>query len=83
MEIHVKTLKFEDVYGNFHRSNGRHTHKIIIQLKKEVEKFSDKSVEVCTTISDKIMEIHRKSVKCEDFMVIFTDTMIGLPKQLE
>ena len=32
-----------------------------------MEKFSDKSVEVCTTISHKIMEIHRKTVKFEDF----------------
>ena len=65
MEIHVKMLKFEDFCCNFHRQNGRHTK--IIQLKKEVEKFSDKSVEVCTTISDKMMEIHRKTVKFEDF----------------
>ena len=28
MEIHVKMLKFEDFYGNFHRYSGRHTSKI-------------------------------------------------------
>ena len=29
------------------------------------------------------MEIHKKSVKFEDFVAIFTDTMIGLQTQLE
>ena len=27
MEIHVTMLKFEDICGNFHRYNGRHTNK--------------------------------------------------------
>ena len=45
MEIHVKMLNFEDFCGNFHRQNGRHTNKIILQLKKEVDIFSDKSEE--------------------------------------
>ena len=26
MEIHLKMLKFEDFYANFHRYNGRHTN---------------------------------------------------------
>ena len=30
MAIHVKMLKFEDFYGNFHRYNGRHSTEIII-----------------------------------------------------
>ena len=30
MEIHVKMLKFEDFYGNFHWYNDRHTTKIIM-----------------------------------------------------
>ena len=43
MEIHRKTVKFEDFCGNFHRYHDRLTNTIRMQLKKEIEIFSDRT----------------------------------------
>ena len=43
MEIHRKTVKFEDFCGNVHRYNDRLIKRMRIKLKKEIETFSDKT----------------------------------------
>ena len=44
MEIHKKTVKFEDFCGNFHRHNdGLNFKTIRMKLKKEIETIADKS----------------------------------------
>ena len=67
MEIHVKMLKFEDFCGNFHRYKGRHTNKTIIWFKRKWRHFLINLKKFVQHISDKMMEIHRKTLKFEDF----------------
>ena len=43
----------------------------------------DKTKDFIQHISDKVREIHRKNFKIEDFVVIFTDSMVCVQIQLE
>ena len=43
MEIHKKSVKFEDSCGNFHRYNDRVSTHLECNWKKGMETFSDKT----------------------------------------